>query len=167
MGLEQPKFDLHDTQEEKEVSQESVPSTTGEKRRSNVIEGPWPKREEPRPEVKEPSPNELVPRGNEAALEKLHRELLEISDKGEISSKAEDTATKPEEPEEDEKERHHFVEGLETFERCGVCGGSGRRWFIFKCPVCRGLGRVTTSSSRREGYYDVEGKNSQPEDNRG
>ncbi len=145
MGLEQPKFDLHDTQEEKEVSQESVPSTTGEKRRSNV----------------------MVPRGNEAALEKLHRELLEISDKGEISSKAEDTATKPEEPEEDEKERHHFVEGLETFERCGVCGGSGRRWFIFKCPVCRGLGRVTTSSSRREGYYDVEGKNSQPEDNRG
>lgn len=30
----------------------------------------------------------------------------------------------------------------ERYKMCEQCKGTGKRWFFFKCPVCKGSGRV-------------------------
>lgn len=59
--------------------------------------------------------------------------------------------------EEGEKKRLRFVENYQTFKRCEACGGSGKRLFIFRCLVCKGLGSVVATSATKTGYHEVGG----------
>ena len=127
-----------------------APEAKGE--RSNVIEGPWPNREaEP-----EETPGEVGLEERATEIERVRQELMELSEK---SDKKE---PEPREPgkEGEETERHYFAEGFKQYKPCEACGGKGRRWFLFPCPACKGLGRVIASSSRKEGYHEAPKKDS-------
>lgn len=153
MGFEQPKFEVEPPEEHTEVSsQKDEPS--------NVVEGPWPRRE-PTETTEELTPDQLVPQGTEEAP----REEIERSNviegpwpkrEEEPAETPEELAPKPKEPEEDEKERHRFAESLEQYKPCEACRGTGHRWFFFPCPMCKGFGSVVASSSQREGYYETD-----------
>lgn len=160
MGLEQPRFRNEDEEESVPKSgdsnviqgpwsrRESGTEAPAEKSdEANVIEGPWRKpeiRPATRPETDLP-PRE-TPAEKSAALETARKELDALYESA-------DTAPKKEES---EKERIPYTEGFEKYKRCEACGGKGRRFFLFTCKVCKGLGSVVESSYTERGYYEVD-----------
>ncbi len=43
---------------------------------------------------------------------------------------------------------HESQYGEDTYKTCEKCKGSGRRWLIFNCGMCRGTGQVVEKAKR-------------------
>ncbi len=173
MSFERPNFYPKNNQEEIPASEEIL---VNKENRSNVIEGPWPKKEtkiveqaaEPGPVspdipdnvVEGPWPKTFPERDKpeEGAAPESAQEPVRAPVEAEIlkstSSEEQKESPEPHELEENEKKRLPFVEMYTEYKRCEACGGKGRRWFLIPCRVCKGRGSIPTQSSRQEGYYE-------------
>jgi hypothetical protein len=166
MGMDQLKY-VEDTPEEEVPETSPLPENI----QSNVIEGPWQKRDEsatreisekkegkliegpwPKPasELKEPSVIESVGAAEKKTqmLEELRKDIMGteedkvVTEEVETAVEGEDDGGRKEIP---------FTEQFTQYETCEVCRGSGKRWFVVPCPVCRGTGRVPGKSVVRRG----------------
>lgn len=178
MTIEQPKFESPEGNPENmegrsnviegpwtgEVPKDQLPSP--EVPKDNVVIGPWPgsgleakavpelePADQPS-EQPENKPIEIEPAPLESESERLgkletaRQELNKLPDTGgtNFGSKEDKTVA--------------FSESKSYTEykpqTCEKCGGTGRYLFIFKCPICKGLGKTsvpdlaTTKSSRYE-----------------
>ncbi len=160
MGFESPQRRRKEEAEEQEGNREVIPREEPARKEtpSNVIEGPWPKREpEPMPEKVPEGPElpESTPEEKVAEVEGVQQGIVESS----RGAETKEAKPEPEQQEEEEKERHRSFETYQEFKPCEVCKGKGRRWFFFKCPVCGGAGAVVTYSTSRERFYEMPKEN--------
>lgn len=65
-----------------------------------------------------------------------------------------------------ESESSHRSETETKYKMCERCGGTGRRWFIFNCPVCRGTGRIVESQKSSHQTSQTERKSVSAESGR-
>ena len=145
MGLERPAYDYAEEERQRELEKETVASP---EHRDNVIEFPKQARPETDPEQSPESDTEV----KEARLGKLRAEILESP---ESKKKPPDSGDGDEEKED---KKLHFSEGFREYKVCEACNGSGRRRWIFRCPVCKGVGTIVVRSSDTYGVYGVEKK---------
>ena len=174
MGLEQPKFHEEPDDEERRFrggepsnviqgpwprKEAGVETPGGKLEEAKVFEGPW-KKTEPKPET---APEIDLPPGEtveekEKKLEAIKNAQAAIdalyAEKAEQAEKAEKPAQNPDE--ESEKKRIPYTEVFEKYKRCEACNGKGRRFLIFLCKVCKGLGSVVESSSTTLGYHEID-----------
>ncbi len=166
MGFEQPKNIIEDPLENKEPEIELEPKEDikpSENRLSNVIEGPWPKKElEPKiPEEVKPTQDEekLIPTETEpktesdieqiTELEKARQNLEEISNREE-NKKSEDVSEKSGNDgggDSERRSRSYDSEVYTEYRRCERCNGKKRIWLIFVCPVCKGFGSIPVKTT--------------------
>lgn len=133
--MEQPQF-------KEELPLVEEPETTPEQQ-SNVIEGPWPKRQE-EPESEPENPDISNTEAEEVArLAELRQEIIDLP---------EEEYNEPQTGGPGGGENSGGTSSIESFTKyktCDVCGGSGRRWIAFSCPACGGIGRVPESATTR------------------
>lgn len=168
MTIEQPKFETP----ENELENKSNPT--------NVIEGPWPgsgleakavpelePMEQP-PEQPADNPVEevvpVLPESESEREEKLEAARQKLNELPDEETKPE-SALEPPDPqatEEDQKDRLRFSESYTKYEQqvCPKCKGKGLRWLLFKCPLCKGLGKISTPGPTitKYGYSEVNKK---------
>ena len=147
MGFEQPRYVTEDEEKKtpvNEVPASEVPASevaAAGPERSNVIEGPW------RREAPDRTPTESAEAARTAVVE---RNAAIEKKRGDIEKIYAEEERRKEKEDSDEKD-HPFTETFTRFRRCDACGGKGRRWMVFACPVCKGRGSVPASVSQREG----------------
>ena len=154
------------------ADQESAP----EEPKDNVIIGPWPgsglETAEAAPEL-EPSENpveyitkettETPIETEEQRTEKLEVARQKLNELPDNQEKAESkTEPKSPESEEDQKVRLPFSEQYTEYKSqiCPKCKGKGRFLFLFKCPTCNGLGKISIPdrTTKWSGYAEVDKK---------
>lgn len=141
MGLEQRKFEPEhsDAPDYQETLQQP------EKRTGNVIEFPK------RPDSETSEQHKIdTDRERAVALESLRGKILQFP---EPQNKE---ALEPKDPQDNDTAEQRFSEGFEKYKECEACHGTGRRWLVGTCPICKGMGRVVESSWQQHGKYNNE-----------
>ena len=165
MTIEQPKF-------------ESEPEDLENAERSNVLIGPWPgsglearavpELEPTEPPTEQPTENpveiepvtpepEAPPESELERAEKLETARQKLNTSFDSGSGSFSTDIK-----EEQKALIPFSEQQTEYKLkvCEKCQGTGRFLFFFKCPICRGLGKISIPDriTSQSGHYEVSKK---------
>lgn len=178
MRYENRERQLSDEREQEQAKIEILGDTAeSQPDQSNIIQGPWSKAEEgsdlPEHEavpgdISSNEEGESTPETQGADIVS-HEQFLRR--KEELQAKRDELARAYEQQEvaealespEDQKETsggksEYGSEVSHEYQRCQRCKGTGRRWLIFTCPECGGIGQILTKSSFKSSFKKTASK---------